>query len=352
MASYQQSYHCIMRALSSSRQGLIPYLLLSLWAACFYVLSVQAQPTPPLSNQLSNSWEQGEIALSLDDAPMPGTYFLSGKERTKKILKALQEVGCPPIGLFAVGEYLSDGVSKKRLKDYAAAGHIIANHGYSHLNLNHVSAEKFIEDLRRAHEILVSLPNFRPFFRFPYLAEGNTKAKRKLVIDSLKAMGYQEGYVTVSNHDYRLNQLFVRAIRQKKIIDYAKLKKLYISILWNCIKENQKIALQLLKRPVKHVLLLHENDLAALFIGDLITHLRAKGWKVISIEEAYQDSLSQLPITNTYSFTGRLGAIAEEQGLSKMTFSSDKINYDYIEKAISEKNIFTSPDNHKETQTG
>jgi peptidoglycan/xylan/chitin deacetylase (PgdA/CDA1 family) len=311
-------------------------------------LPIQAQPAPSSSSQLSNPWEQGEIALSLDDAPMPGTYFLSGKERTKKILEALQEAQCPSIGLFAVGEYLSDEVSKKRLKDYAAAGHIIANHGYSHLNLNHVSAERFIADARRAHEVLASFPNFRPLFRFPYLAEGNTKAKRKVVIDSLKAMGYQEGYVTVSNHDYRLNQLFIRAIRQKKIIDYDKLKKLYISILWNCIKENQRIALQLLKRPVKHVLLLHENDLAALFIGDLIAHLRAKGWKVISIEEAYQDPLSQLPITNTYSFTGRLGAIAEEQGLPRVTFSSEKVHYDYIQEAIGEKNIFTSPDNHKE----
>lgn len=43
--------------------------------------------------------------------------------------------------------------------------------------------------------------------------------------------------------------------------------------------------------PVKHTLLLHDNDVTALFIKDLIDFIRKKSWIIINPEEAYNDNL-------------------------------------------------------------
>ncbi|OJW73681.1 MAG: hypothetical protein BGO68_05060 [Candidatus Amoebophilus sp. 36-38] len=292
--------------------------------------------------------EVGEIALSLDDAPMPGTVIFNGMEKTKKIIQALREANCPAIGIFAIGKYAQVPINMKRLHMYAEAGHIIANHSYSHPKLNDITAQEFIVDIKRAHEILSPLPNFRPLFRFPYLAEGKNKAQRQEVIQALQDMGYREGYTTVNNHDYYINKLLLDAVKAGETVDYDKLKNLYITILWDCIKINQELAYKVLGRKAKHILLLHENDLVALFIGDLIAHIRKQGWKIISIEEAYGDPLADLPVTNTYSFVGRITAIAVEKGLGKeLAVFPETVKYNYIPRALKQQQIFTNPLTHK-----
>eukprot|EP01132_Coremiostelium_polycephalum_P000108 gene108-144_t len=284
----------------------------------------------------------GEIAISMDDAPMPGDILFSGMKRTKKIIQVLQEVNCPSIGIFALGEYVGKPHGKERLELYAAAGHMIANHTYSHYKLNNVAAEDFIQDIQKAHDILSTFSTFKPFFRFPYLAEGKDKHQRAEVIQYLHSINYKEGYTTVNNHDYLINKLLVHAVKAGKEVDYEGLKKIYIDILWDCIKSIEQFTHQVVGRKVKHVLLLHENDLAALFLGDLITHIRAQGWKIIPIEEAYEDPIAHIPVHNNRSLIGRLGAIAEEQALNiKGAAFPETVTPEYIPKILKERKIFT-----------
>ena len=286
----------------------------------------------------------GEIALSFDDAPMPGTIIFSGMEKTKRIVQTLQEVNCPPVGIFAIGQYAQNPANRARLRMYGEAGHIIANHTFSHPKLNNITTQEFIADIKKAHALLCDLPNFKPLFRFPYLAEGKNKVQRQDVIQALHDMGYREGYTTVNNHDYYINKLLLDAVKAGKVVDYEQLKHLYINILWDCIKTNQELSYQVFGRKTKHVLLLHENDLVALFIGDLIAHIRKQGWKIISIEEAYEDPLADFTVTNTYSFVGRITAVAVEKGLGKeLAVFPETVKYDYIPKALKEQKIFTNP---------
>jgi peptidoglycan/xylan/chitin deacetylase (PgdA/CDA1 family) len=285
-----------------------------------------------------------EIAISLDDAPMPGTILFSGMDKTKAIIEQLHAVNSPPIGIFALGIHAQGIQNLERLRMYGEAGHIIANHTYHHYRLNDISSQAFIEDIQRAHECLSSLHNFRPLFRFPYLCEGKNDKQRQEVIQALKKMGYQEGYVTISNHDYHISKLVVQAANAGKKINYEKLKKVYIDILWSCIQTYDQLSYQVVKRKVKHVLLLHENDLAALFIGDLINYIRAQGWKVISIEEAYQDPISTIDITNNYHYSGRIAAIAVEKGLGKGLIDfPESTHVNYIAKALQQEKVFVDP---------
>ena len=159
----------------------------------------------------------GEIALSLDDAPMPSTVIFNGVEKTKRIIQALQDTKCPAIGIFAIGQYAHTPTGLQRLHMYAEAGHTIANHSYSHYKLNDITAQKFIEDIKRAHEILSPLPNFKLLFRFPYLAEGKDEMQRQEVMQALQHMGYREGYITVNNHDYYIMIIIQNSDQERTI---------------------------------------------------------------------------------------------------------------------------------------
>lgn len=285
-----------------------------------------------------------EIAISIDDAPMPSTRLFKCIDRTKAIIAQLKAVDSPAIGVFSLGKHaeeLPQGLEQLRL--YGEAGHVIANHSYSHYQLSKVSSQVFIKDVQRAHQLLSSLPNFKPFFRFPHLCEGKNATQREKVLKALDSMGYQEGYVTVSNYDFAINSLVNKAIRKGQSIDYEKLKQVYLAILWDCISFYDQLALQVLGRQVKHVLLLHANDLAAYYIGDLITFIRSKGWKVIPIQEAYQDPIAKLHLTTTQSQSGRIGAIAKERKANYKALIRPSLYYSYIEQALTEAKVFTQP---------
>ena len=286
-----------------------------------------------------------EIAISFDDAPMPGTAIFDGVKRTEEIIKKLKAVKAPAVGIFALGIHAKERFGIERLEMYAQAGHMLANHSYSHYKLGNVKTAAFIEDIQKAHALLSNLPNFRSFFRFPYLYEGKDPTQRQEVLQTLTDMGYREGYVTVNTFDFHINYLTVKAVKEGKKINYEKLKEIYIRILWESIDFYAKLAHKVFGRSIKHVLLLHENDLAALFIGDLISFIRNKGWKIISIENAYKDPIATIPFSNICGYTTRISAMIKKQKKQGQQFHNCECynpaeSREYIEKIIEEENVF------------
>jgi hypothetical protein len=72
-------------------------------------------------------------------------------------------------------------------------------------------------------------------------------------------------------------------------------------------------------RSPKHVLLLHEMDITALFVGDLADSLRAKGWDIISPEKAYTDDIASYQTQSVLKNNpGRVGEIARDKGKSDL----------------------------------
>jgi len=64
-------------------------------------------------------------------------------------------------------------------------------------------------------------------------------------------------------------------------------------------------------------MLLHETDIAALWIGDLVKALEERGWTVVSADEAYADRFADLALGyDTPSAQGTLTEmVAWEKGL-------------------------------------
>lgn len=285
-----------------------------------------------------NSTYAKDISLSFDDAPRGDSEIFTGIERTAALIKSLKRVKAPEVAFYCnTSSFNSEGV--KRIQSYIDAGHLIANHTHSHPSLNKIPLNEFTADFLKADSILREYSNFRRWFRFPFLHEGKTVEVRDLFRKELVKSGYTQGYVTVDNYDFYIDSIMQNKIRDGYRVDFKKLKSAYVKILIEGIEFYDAIAVKVLRRSPRHVLLLHENDLAALFIGDLIEELRNKGWNIISPEESYRDPIAKIIPETLLLNQGRVAAIARDRGYTESVWSKweEEAN---IENYIKKKNIF------------
>jgi hypothetical protein len=147
-------------------------------------------------------------------------------------------------------------------------------------------------------------------------------------------------YTTVDNYDWYINHALAKAISSNIKIDYSKLKEFYLEHIWNSIQFYDNIGRQVLGRSPRHVLLLHENDLAALFLGDLIQLLKDKGWKIVSPEEAYKDAIAREIPDVLFNEQGRLGSIAFAKGVKPAALVQQSEDVKYLDTLLAEKKVF------------
>ena len=245
---------------------------------------------------------QKMIALSFDDAPRGRGAFFTPDERTQRIIAELKKAKAPQAVFFvnpaAIGQ--GDGVGgAERIAAYVAAGHVIANHSNTHPHLSAMTADAYLADIDAAEVWLKGRPGYRPWFRFPFLDEGGKdKAKRDALRAGLTARGLRNGYVTAESSDWHLESLTREAVQAEKKIDRKALGNLYVTWHVEAADFADAMMQRVTGRQPVHVMLLHETDLAALYIGDLVRALRNDGWTVVSADTAYADPIgTEMPDT-------------------------------------------------------
>jgi peptidoglycan/xylan/chitin deacetylase (PgdA/CDA1 family) len=265
--------------------------------------------------------EARELALSFDDAPRRGSALMRGPARAEALIEGLRAAQVEQAVFFANSDRV-DAEGRRRLLAYAAAGHLIANHSATHPHLRALTAERFLADAALADRVLRPMPNFRPWFRFPFLDEGDTPQKRDAVREGLVRMGYAQGYVTIDTYDWYLDTLANNAAQRGEMLNMRELGVLYTEVIAGSADFYDDLAVAHLGRSPRHVLLLHENDLAAMFIADLVAALRADGWTIISADAAYADPIAQMTPDTMLLNQGRVAALAEIAGAPRRSLFS------------------------------
>jgi peptidoglycan/xylan/chitin deacetylase (PgdA/CDA1 family) len=274
----------------------------------------------------------GEISLSFDDAPKSSTIFQSRVERSKRLVSELKKVGVRRVAFYVNTKNIKNTEGKNILKMYQENGHLIGNHTHSHLKLEGNKLNSFITEIETADKLLRHFGADRRYFRFPYLNRGETHKKNKGILDYLNNKKYIDAYVTVDNFDWYMDHLFRQRVRKDKKLNLKKYKNLYIKVLWDSIQFYDNLAKNVLNRSPKHVLLLHENDLSSLFIGDLVMFLKTKGWTIVSPENSYKDPISAIKPKTLRNNNGRIAAIASEKGYSNESTVSKFESRESLEK--------------------
>ena len=233
------------------------------------------------------------IALTFDDIPRGPGAFYTPAERTVRLIAALRESGVEQAAFFAnPGRMSAKGDGAAQLTAYAAAGHVIANHSWSHRNLSALSAAAFLADIDKAEAFLKGRRNYRPWFRFPGLNQGGRdQQKRRAVLDGLTARGLRIGWVTVDGSDWNIEGQTIAAKKAGKPIDDAALRDLYVETMVRSADFSDALMRRVAGRQAPQVLLLHETDIAARYVGDLVTALRRDGWTIITADAALADPI-------------------------------------------------------------
>ena len=257
------------------------------------------------------------VALTFDDIPRQAGAFMTPQERGERMIAALRDSGVEQAAFFiTVGNINSDDGAngEEHITAYAAAGHVIANHSYGHPHLSKSTAEEYLADIDQARAWLIDRAGYRPWFRFPYLDEGAADlAKRDAVREGLKARGLANGYATADGSDWHLEALTVKAKADGKVINMNRLRRLYVASQMAGLEYHDQLARDALGRSPAHVMLLHETDLAALFLPDLVAEMRKHGWTIITIDEAYRDPISTEQPNVPYAWGTLVGTMAWER---------------------------------------
>jgi peptidoglycan-N-acetylglucosamine deacetylase len=267
-------------------------------------------PASPINNSK-------RIAFSFDDVPRAPGAFLDPAKRPRMLIAALKSAGIKQAVFFAnPGRISGSDLHGAAVSAYVNAGHVIANHTENHMSLSSVSAEVFLADVDKAELWLKQQRNYRPWFRFPELDEGRANtAKRDAVRAGLKLRGLRNGYVTADGWDWFMEARARDAVKAGKTIDKAALSALYIETHVESANFSDRLGKRILGRRPVQMLLLHETDLAALYVADLAKALRADGWEIVSADTAYADPMAKMQPEVAFADGTKLEMLAWEKGL-------------------------------------
>jgi peptidoglycan-N-acetylglucosamine deacetylase len=238
------------------------------------------------------------IAISFDDSPRGPGAFLDTGVRPQMLRAALKRAGVKQAAFFSnPGRAPADSSHEAELRAYAKAGHVLANHTATHIAASRTTPDRFLSDIDDAEKWLKPERGYRPWFRFPELDEGGKDfAKRDEIRAGLKARGLRHGYVTADGWDWYLEGLARKALKAGKRLDHDALRSLYVETHVMSAQFADNLTQRVLGRRAAQMLLLHETDLAALYLEDLVKALRKDGWTIITTDEAYADPMGKLPL--------------------------------------------------------
>ncbi len=279
------------------------------WLATGTRTPARSLPRPPLPAK--------RIALTFDDVPRGPGAFYAPAQRTRMLIAGLRDAGVNQAGFFVNPGRINSATGNAASVDaYAAAGHVIGDHGFSHRDLSAMPVQAFLADVDRAELWLKGRPGYRPWFRFPGLNQGgHDGAKRQAALDGLKARGLLVADVTANGADWNMERLTIAARDAGRAMDLDALGRLYVETMVQAADVSNAVMQRAIGRSPAHVLLLHETDLAARYIGPLVAALRKDGWQIVTADTAYADPIYHIAPDVPYANGTLTEAIGWEKGL-------------------------------------
>jgi peptidoglycan/xylan/chitin deacetylase (PgdA/CDA1 family) len=232
---------------------------------------------------------QPQVAITMDDFNLFGETDEEKEANSHAILAALGARSNLKAAAFIRGRSVDNEVGKRILQAWNDAGHLIANHTYSHWYYHERGVEEFEADILRCEELTKNYPRFARLFRFPMLKEGDTVERRDKLRAFLKERGYKMGYVTIDASDWYIDQRLRARLNQNQKADLSGYRRFYLDHIWERAVYYDDLSRRVLGRSAKHTLLIHHNLLNKLYLGDLLAMFERRGWKLIDAAEAFTD---------------------------------------------------------------
>jgi peptidoglycan/xylan/chitin deacetylase (PgdA/CDA1 family) len=251
------------------------------------------------------------IAITFDDLPAhsalpPGETRL---EVASKVIAALHEAHVPPTYGFVNGVRVEEQPADAAvLQAWRAAGYPLGNHSWSHMNLNQHTLEEFETEVTRNEPLLSQWMSGKNkddtngevqkdswhWFRFPFLAEGDTPEKSAAIRAFLAQHGYKVAAVTMSFGDYMWNEPYARCKAKGDEKAIASLADSYLAAADESINYSRAMSDTLYGRDIPYVLLMHIGAFDAEMLPRLLELYRSKGVQFVTLDEAESDEFYRI----------------------------------------------------------
>jgi peptidoglycan/xylan/chitin deacetylase (PgdA/CDA1 family) len=258
-----------------------------------------------------------EIAVTFDD--LPAVSVVKGDtgslaEFTDRLLANFTRHAVPVVGFVNEGKLNvpGEGLAGKAARTdllfrWVKAGLELGNHTYSHRSLNDLPIEEFEADVVRGESATLSLLGASQrelrYFRHPFLHVGLDPQKRAAFETWLNGRGYTVAPVTVDNADYVFAAVYANALRGGDAPLARKTADAYVLHMEAAFDFHEALSQTLFGRPIRHVLLLHANELNAAHVGRVFDALRSRGYQFVTLARALEDRAFASPDT----YVGRAG---------------------------------------------
>ena len=235
-----------------------------------------------------------QVALTFDDLPAHGPVpqGLTRVGIIQAILKDLKDAKAPQVyGFINAGKLEQVPADLEVLKLWRAAGYPLGNHTYTHPSLNKISATDFERNIEQNEGRLKSLMDGEDWhwLRYPFLDEGDTVEKRRVVRAYLKEHGYRIAQVTLDFQDWAWNSPYARCLAKHDSKAIDQLKTMYLNTASEFLDLGPQLAKIVYGRDIKHVLLLHVGGFETVMLPRLLELLKQRGLKLITLPEAESD---------------------------------------------------------------
>jgi peptidoglycan/xylan/chitin deacetylase (PgdA/CDA1 family) len=259
------------------------------------------------------------LAVTFDDLPafddpLPA---LGPMDVAARVIGALRERHLRGVYGFSNGAPIErDRGLLEVLRTWVAAGHYLANHTFSHLDLTATTAEAYIADIERMDRLIRSVSGNPPAlkgFRYALFREGETPAKRDRVRAYLARNGYQIVPGTVGYADWAWAKAYRRCDASHDTARLSWLREQVIAAARRGLRRAQQLARLVVGRDIKHILVLHLSAFTALVLPDVLDAMKADGAAFVELGLALRDPVyavnPNLPLSAGMDFLEQLATM-------------------------------------------
>ncbi len=281
-----------------------------------------------------NTASTKKLAITVDDLPLATSVNHSPtkyKEIFLKGLDQLKKTNAPIIGFVNETFCYSNGREEKRrislLEEWLNAGLDLGNHTFSHADANKLPVDKFTEDIKKGEIICSALLKAKgkqiKYFRFPYLRTGITLEDKTKIEKFLEKNGYTIAPATITSPaEMTYAEAYRNLMKNKDTVSMKKAADEFVKLLSDRITLGEKQSINLFKREISQILILHNSEMCSDSWIKIIDMIRGKGYTIVTLEEAMKDEVYQTK-DNYVDYGGLdwLSRWAKARGVSNSIFS-------------------------------
>ena len=196
---------------------------------------------------------------------------------------------------------LGPAPGRQLLREWTTRGFDLGNHTFSHSDFNDLTVEQFEDQIIRGEADIGRLMQAEhrrlEFFRFPFNHTGDTQEKHDQIAAFLAGRGYRTAPCTIETEDWIFNAAYFRMRARHDDAAAARLRADYLAFTAAQIDYFTTINQQVLGYEAPQIMLIHDNQLNADTIEDLIGILRDKRYMTITLSQAEADPAYRTPET-------------------------------------------------------